>query len=135
MAVVAAKQKPPRIRIGYVSSDIGNHPLSHLLQSVFGLHDRDIYEVYVYALTPDDRSEWRSRIENDAEFFRDITQLSSGDAARLINADGIDILFNLNGYTKGAEMKFLHCARHQFKFLLWDLWNNGSRLYPIYGGR
>ena len=119
MAVVAAKQKPPRIKIGYVSSDIGNHPLSHLLQSVFGLHDRDIYDVYIYALTPDDRSEWRASIERDVEHFRDITQLTSGDAARLINADGIDILFNLNGYTKGSrnEIFALRPAPIQVSFM------------------
>ena len=29
-----------RLRIAYVSSDFGNHPLSHLMGSVFGLHDR-----------------------------------------------------------------------------------------------
>ena len=29
-----------RLRIGYVSSDFGNHPLSHLMGSVFGGHDR-----------------------------------------------------------------------------------------------
>ena len=29
-----------RLRIAYVSSDFGNHPLSHLMASVFGLHDR-----------------------------------------------------------------------------------------------
>lgn len=29
-----------RLRVGYVSSDFGNHPLSHLMGSVFGLHDR-----------------------------------------------------------------------------------------------
>lgn len=27
----------------------------------------------------------------------------NGDVARLIHADGIDILINLNGYTKGAR--------------------------------
>lgn len=32
-------------RIGYVSSDLGNHPLSHLMQSVFGMHDRTRFEV------------------------------------------------------------------------------------------
>ena len=36
------------IRIGYVSSDLGNHPLSHLMQSVFGMHDRSKYEVSGY---------------------------------------------------------------------------------------
>ena len=29
-----------RLKIGYVSSDFGNHPLSHLMASVFGSHDR-----------------------------------------------------------------------------------------------
>ncbi|CAN0437661.1 unnamed protein product [Discosporangium mesarthrocarpum] len=34
-----------RIRVGYVSSDLGNHPLSHLMQSVFGMHDKSRFEV------------------------------------------------------------------------------------------
>jgi predicted O-linked N-acetylglucosamine transferase (SPINDLY family) len=38
----------------YVSSDYGNHPLSDLMQSVFGMHDRRRFEVFAYALTPDD---------------------------------------------------------------------------------
>lgn len=29
-----------RLKIGYVSSDFGNHPLSHLMASVFGSHDK-----------------------------------------------------------------------------------------------
>jgi len=34
-----------RLRIAYVSSDFGNHPLSHLMASVFGSHDRSRLEV------------------------------------------------------------------------------------------
>lgn len=30
----------------YVSSDFGNHPLSHLMGSVFGMHDTDNVEVW-----------------------------------------------------------------------------------------
>jgi hypothetical protein len=29
----------------YVSSDFGNHPLSHLMGSVFGMHNRENVEV------------------------------------------------------------------------------------------
>jgi protein O-GlcNAc transferase len=29
-----------RLRVAYVSSDFGNHPLSHLMSGVFGMHDR-----------------------------------------------------------------------------------------------
>lgn len=35
-------------RVGYVSSDLGNHPLSHLMQSVFGMHDRTRFEVLYF---------------------------------------------------------------------------------------
>jgi len=88
-----------RIHVGYVSSDLGNHPLSHLMQSVFGLHDRAAFRVTCYALAPGDGSEWRARIERESERFRDISALGHADAAALIYEDGVDILVNLNGFT------------------------------------
>ncbi|CAN0038758.1 unnamed protein product, partial [Heterosigma akashiwo] len=88
---------------GYVSSDFGNHPLSHLMQSVFGLHDRRRFRVTCYALSPSDASAWRRRVEAEAEGFKDVSRLGHGDAARLVAADGVDVLVNLNGYTKGAR--------------------------------
>lgn len=39
------KELKGRLRIGYVSSDFGNHPTSHLMQSIPGFHDRDNVEV------------------------------------------------------------------------------------------
>ncbi|XP_021749155.1 probable UDP-N-acetylglucosamine--peptide N-acetylglucosaminyltransferase SEC isoform X1 [Chenopodium quinoa] len=92
-----------RLRVGYVSSDFGNHPLSHLMGSVFGMHNRENVEVFCYALSPSDGSEWRLRTQSEAEHFVDISSLSSDAIAKLINADNIQILVNLNGYTKGAR--------------------------------
>ena len=37
-----------RLKIGYVSSDFGNHPTSHLMQSIPGLHNRDQVEIFCY---------------------------------------------------------------------------------------
>ena len=34
-----------RLRIGYVSSDFGNHPTSHLMQSIPGHHNKENVEV------------------------------------------------------------------------------------------
>lgn len=48
-----------RLRIGYVSSDFGNHPTSHLMQSIPGLHDRSRVELFCYALSPDDGTTFR----------------------------------------------------------------------------
>ncbi|ETV97288.1 hypothetical protein, variant 1 [Aphanomyces invadans] len=98
-----AKRSDERLRVGYVSSNFGNHPLSHLMQSVFGLHDSNRVEITCYATSPSDQSQWRRKIELEAEHFKDLSAMSTGDAARLIHNDGIHILVDLNGYTKGAR--------------------------------
>eukprot|EP00271_Cylindrocystis_brebissonii_P018972 TRINITY_DN555_c1_g1_i1.p1 TRINITY_DN555_c1_g1~~TRINITY_DN555_c1_g1_i1.p1 ORF type:complete len:434 (+),score=67.76 TRINITY_DN555_c1_g1_i1:232-1533(+) len=92
-----------RLRVGYVSSDFGNHPLSHLMGSVFGMHDRRRTEVFCYALSANDNSEWRTRIAAEAEHFVEVACWKSDAIARRVYEDGIQILVNLNGYTKGAR--------------------------------
>ena len=92
-----------RLRIGYVSSDFGNHPTSHLMQSLPGMHTRERVEVFCYALTPDDGTYFRRRISTEAEHFIDLSVIGEHDrAADRIYQDGIHILVNMNGYTKGT---------------------------------
>ncbi|XWS64795.1 hypothetical protein CRYUN_Cryun05aG0034500 [Craigia yunnanensis] len=95
-----------RLKVGYVSSDFGNHPLSHLMGSVFGMHNRENVEVFCYALSQNDGTEWRQRIQSEAEHFIDVSSMSSDVIAKMINEDGIQILINLNGYTKVSYMGF-----------------------------
>lgn len=45
-----------RIRVGYVSSNFGNHPITQLMQSILNSHDRNKVEVFCYSLSPDDGS-------------------------------------------------------------------------------
>ena len=93
----------PHLNVGYVSSDFNNHPLAHLMQSVFGLHDRSRVKAICYATTASDGSVHRRQIENEAPVFHDA---SSWSVERLVNqviTDGVHILVNLNGYTRGAK--------------------------------
>tara|TARA_R110002003_G_scaffold45_20_gene3670 strand:+ start:36806 stop:39796 length:2991 start_codon:yes stop_codon:yes gene_type:complete len=93
----------PYLKVGYVSSDFNNHPLAHLMQSVFGLHNPRRVKAFCYATTGSDGSEHRKQIEREAPVFRDA---SSWSAERLVNqivSDGIHVLINLNGYTRGAR--------------------------------
>merc|ERR1712209_96052 len=93
-----------RIRIGYVSSDFGNHPTSHLMQSIPGVHDRSRVEIFCYSLSPDDGTTFRQKVSSEAEHFIDLSSIQcNGKAADRIYADGIHILVNMNGYTKGAR--------------------------------
>ena len=62
----------PRLRVGYVSSDCVNHPLAHLMQSVFNFHDKSRFEVFVYSLRPSDGSSHRHQIEHHTEHFREV---------------------------------------------------------------
>ena len=57
-------------------------------------------EIFCYALSASDGSEWRQRIEREAEHFLDVSAWPVPDIAGRIAADGIHIAVNLNGYTK-----------------------------------
>ncbi|KAJ7412580.1 UDP-N-acetylglucosamine--peptide N-acetylglucosaminyltransferase subunit isoform A [Willisornis vidua] len=98
------KASEGRLRIGYVSSDFGNHPTSHLMQSIPGMHNPDKFEVFCYALSPDDGTNFRVKVMAEANHFVDLSQIPcNGKAADRIHQDGIHILINMNGYTKGAR--------------------------------
>ncbi|GJJ09471.1 hypothetical protein Clacol_003694 [Clathrus columnatus] len=73
---------------------IGNHPLAHLMQSVFGFHDKNKFEVYVYATSSSDGSDYRKKIEFESQHFMDVSVWSTKDIVELLN---------LGGYTKGAR--------------------------------
>lgn len=93
----------PFLKVGYVSSDFNNHPLAHLMQSVFGLHDTAKVKAFCYATTASDNSVHRQQIEKEAPVFYDASNWSTERLVGQIVRDGIHILVNLNGYTRGAR--------------------------------
>jgi len=103
--VSKALEADDSLKIAYVSSDFGDHPLSHLMGSVFGLHasrNKGI-KAYCYSLSPDDGSIFYKRVKNDSYYFRDVSSWTAFQIANQISSDGIHIAVNLNGYTKGAR--------------------------------
>lgn len=93
----------PHLNVGYVSSDFNNHPLAHLMQSVFGLHNKQRVKAFCYATTASDGSPHRQQIECEAPVFEDASTWSIERLVKQIVSDGIHILVNLNGYTRGAR--------------------------------
>ncbi|OJA11148.1 hypothetical protein AZE42_02366 [Rhizopogon vesiculosus] len=92
-----------RINIGYVSSDFSDHPLSHLMKSVFGLHNRNQFCIFLYATSPSDGSAFRLYYEQGDFNFLDVSSWSNVDIVNRIKGDRIHILVDLGGYTKGAK--------------------------------
>ena len=93
----------PYLNVGYISSDFNNHPLAHLMQSVFGFHDNSRVKAFCYATTASDGSVHRQQIEREAPVFYDASSWSIDRVVNQVVADGIHILINLNGYTRGAR--------------------------------
>lgn len=93
----------PCLNVGYVSSDFNNHPLAHLMQSVFGLHDPSRVRAICYATTASDGSVHRRQIEREAPVFHDASSWSVERLVKQIVQDNVHILINLNGYTRGAR--------------------------------
>jgi predicted O-linked N-acetylglucosamine transferase (SPINDLY family) len=95
-----------RLRVGYVSSDLREHAVGFALCEVMELHDKGSVEIFAYysgEMRPNDTTQGRIRAAVDC--WRDITALSDIDAAKQIAADDVDILVDVNGYTKHARTK------------------------------
>lgn len=96
-----------RLRIGYLSADYRNHPVGQIMPQVIELHDRSKVEVFGYSVGADDQSEIRKRLSAAFDHFVDLLDCSVTETARLIRADEIDILIDLNGWTAYGRLEAL----------------------------
>ena len=96
---VLKNDSSPRLRIGYLSGDFYNHPISHLLHGFFGRHDLKKFEVFVYSFSQKDDSDFRKRIEYESEHFIDVAGKNAKEIGQQIASDNIHILVDLMGYT------------------------------------
>jgi protein O-GlcNAc transferase len=94
-----------KIVVGYLSSDFRNHPVAHLMLSLFRLHDRNTFKVFCYSYGMDDGSDCRKRIQQDCDKFIDLRNLSYAEAAQRIYKDHVHILVDLNGHTGGNRLE------------------------------
>ena len=100
-------RRHPRLRIGYLSSDLQEHAAAHLLAEVFELHDRERIEVFAYSHGPDDHDAMRQRLRAACEHFVDIAWEPDDVAAERIREDRLDILVDLKGYTAGDRLTIM----------------------------
>ena len=91
-----------RIRIGYFSSDFGDHPVGQLISRAIELHDRTRFEVHGFSLH---RREGpiADRLTRAFDQFHHFEDVTDGDAVRTMQKLGIDVAIHLNGYTFGER--------------------------------
>ena len=100
-ALGPAPVRPPsgRIRIGYFSADLRNHPVAYLTAEMFELHDRERFELFAFSWIPADGDPWRERLSRAFDHFIDVTDKTDLQVAQMARALGIDIAVDLGGHT------------------------------------
>ena len=96
-----------RLRVGYLSSDLRDHAIGSLMGEMFDLHDRGRLEVFAYYCGVPQEDATKARIRGGVEHWRDIAALDDAAAEAMILADGVDILVDVNGHTRGARTRLL----------------------------
>lgn len=103
-----ASGKNRRLRIGYLSSDLWQHAVGFLTAEIYGLHDRAKVEIFAYhSAPPKEEDRLQQRIRASVDQWRELHGVENRAAAQIIEADGIDILVDLNGHTKDARTPLL----------------------------
>lgn len=94
---IAKRSRHERIRIGYFSADLRNHPVAYLTAELFELHDPAKFEVVVFSFGPYD--ELTRRVNAAVEDYIDARTLTDEDVVELARTLKIDIAVDLGGYT------------------------------------
>lgn len=96
-----------RIRLGYISSDLSEHPVGAQIAELIECHDRGHFEVIAFSTGPDDGSALRQRLRAGFEHFHDLSGMSAQQAAQFIRAQEVDVLVELNGHTQRGSLDIL----------------------------
>lgn len=105
-SVIAARDHS-RLRIGYLSYDLRNHPVAQLAVGLFESHDRSRFEIYGFSAAMDDGSALRQRLRAAFDRFEDVSGVSDERLAERIAALGIDVLVDLGGHSLGSRTRAL----------------------------
>lgn len=88
-----------KLRVGFMSSDLRDHPVGYFAYPLLSRFNRDRVEVYCYSFHQGARSPAQAQIEKAVTAYRWWPGRTSEQVAEGIAADGLDILFELGGST------------------------------------
>jgi len=92
-----------KIHVGYFSADFRAHPMMYLMGSLFKLHDKSKFQIYLYSFVRKEDNYTKLARESGC-IFRDIKELNDIEAVELARSDQLDIAVDRMGYVKGNRM-------------------------------
>lgn len=123
-----------RIRIGYLSPDLAEHPVGYFMQPLLRQHDRQRFEVFVYSdiESPDSLT---AEIQSGVEHWVEVRGYSDEALAKRVRRDGIDVLIELSGHTAGNRLPLLaqRVAKLQISYLGYPFSTGLAELDAMFG--
>ncbi len=96
-----AKNRP--LRIGYVSADFHQHPGGVFFQAIALYYDKSLFTITCYD-NSDKLDFITDNIKRHVDHFRRVVGTTDDELIALIQADEIDILIDLSGFTAGNRL-------------------------------
>jgi predicted O-linked N-acetylglucosamine transferase (SPINDLY family) len=102
---LAARSLDPqrRIVVGYVSADFRTHSAAFAFLPVLRSHDKADFQINCYS-SSSTRDGLTAVFQSLADVWVDAHSLSDDELADRVQADGVDVLVDLSGYTTGNRM-------------------------------
>ena len=97
------RYKHDRIRIAYVSPDLREHPVGHLMAGIFERHDKSRFETIAISIGANDNSRLRQRMEGTFDHFVDARMMESRRIAEIMREMEVDVAIDLAGFTSDSR--------------------------------
>lgn len=97
-----------KIRLGFMSSDLRNHPVAYFTLPLFEHIDRERFEVFCYSFNQGEAADaTQNRIAALVEGFRWRRDVADREAAQMIVDDQLDMLIELGGSTHMNKLEVM----------------------------
>jgi len=88
-----------KTRIGFLSSDLRNHPVGYFAWPIVEHLDRSKFEIYCYSFYPNGADQIQQTFASRVESFKVFPEDHPHTIAQSIEGDSLDIMFELGGST------------------------------------
>lgn len=96
-----------KLKLGFLSSDLRSHSVANFVLPVLRHYDRSEIEIHCYAPHEAVGDKTQALVRDLADGFHVLDDINHKDAAGVIRNDNVDVLFELNGFTRDTMIKSL----------------------------
>ena len=91
------------LRVGYMSGDLGNHPVRYLIEPYLRLHDASQFEIHAFMTSAED--EVSQFLKEWVPHWHNVAALDNDALLSFIRSLEIDILVDLSGHTEASKLE------------------------------